>query len=690
MADEIVGSLTTEQESDSDSVQSIVTRLLEDASDFFNSQLEPDLQDATQYYWGREFGDEKDGRSKVVSTDVRDATMGQLPQLMEIFAGSERVVEFTPRGPEDVAQAEQETDYVNFTFLQENNGFIALHSAFKDALVRRMGIIKWWWEEDPTIHVERYTGLTEQDVQALMMNEAVEDLEVTGVQETPFGIIIDAEVAYVPYGAGHVRVEAVPNEEFLYSKDARSLDDAAVIAHTKETTVDELVNVMGLDRDLVEANVGRSSEEGPTATYSESLRQSRQFHGGEASVTEQHLPPSQRPVLYTEAYIRMDADGDGVGELRMFQCVGDKYEIANGKGDIVDEIPFAIFVPEPEPHTISGLSNFDVLGDIQRIKSQIQRHTLNSLAQAIEPQMEVVSPEVNISDLINPEISGIVRVRRPGMLREIRHEFVGAQSMPILSYYDEVRADRTGHTRASEGLDPDSLQSSTEVAVNATLTAAQQRIKYVARVFAETGMKRLFKGLRRTLIQHQNQQKIVRLRGTFVNVDPATWEADRDVMVNVGLGTGSSRDRMAALAQIVAKQSELMAQGSPLVSNVEIRNALAAITEMSGWKDTTKFWRPWGPQEEQEAQQQAQQNPPPPPPEQQLIDLEKQKNEIEAQMEMQKLQLEQSKLVMEDDFRRDKLAQDVVLKELEVGTKMVDIQARTATARRSQDNGGGA
>ena len=57
-----------------------------------------------------------------------------MPNLMDIFAGSDEVVRFEPVGPEDEAAAQQETDYVNHVFMQQNPGFMILYSFIKDAL----------------------------------------------------------------------------------------------------------------------------------------------------------------------------------------------------------------------------------------------------------------------------------------------------------------------------------------------------------------------------------------------------------------------------------------------------------------------------------------------------------------------------------------------------------------------------
>lgn len=643
-------------------VQSLVARMIEEAVRHYEEHLEPDQVQATKYYRGEPFGDEEEGRSKVVSTDVRDATQAQLPSLMRIFFGPEKVVEFRARGPEDEPVARQATEYVNYIVTEDNPGFLALHSAFKDALVRRLGIIKWWVEETKTPTAERYEGLTEQQL-ALLMNDPDVDVDVTAiVPDAMFGSLFHATVTRYESDS-RFRIAAVPPEEFVYTPDARSLEEAPLVAHVREVPAGDLI-AMGIDPEIVEEAKGRKSAVGGE------LADVRHYHSGRFS-EETERDESQKLVVYAEAYALVDGDGDGIAERRLFQCVGPDYRIVNGDGlgEIVDEIPFALFTPDPEPHTIVGLSNYDYLKDVQRVKSQIQRGLLDSLALALQPDIEVVSGEVNMQDVLSPEVGKIIRVTRPGMMREISHEFLGASALAVLGYWDEVKENRTGISKAAAGLDADSLQSATKAAVAATLSGAQQHIEMIARVFAETGMKRLYRGLLKLIVRHQNRARVIRLRGQYVEVDPRSWDATMDVSVNVALGQGTPEERIQTLMGILMAQRELMAAGSPLVSNVELRNTLGRLVELSGWKNSDEFFRPWGPEEESMMQEQLAQQPPPPDPATMLAQIEQLKVQMQAMVEQQKLELERWKALIQDDRERDKMARDAALKEFEIERK---------------------
>lgn len=674
---------------DETNIQDMIKRGVEEAVLHFEEHIEPDMALATDYYYGRPFGDEKSGRSQVVSTDLRDATLDQIPDLLEIFQGSDSVVEFKPRYPEDRAVAEQATDYINYIFFEDNDGFLVLNSVFKDAGIRRLGYVKWWWQEEERVTGSKMTGVSEDELIFLSEQEGI-DFEIigqsqdlvqsqdpqTGEMLAQMNQVYDIEVKRTQT-EGRVRVEEVPPEEIVWTPEARSFSKAPIVAHTRSVARDELL-LMGIPDEFIEENKGTRPD-----SSTESLSWSRQFYGS-SSVSEtvrsnqdKHFTqdPSQEPIRFTEVYALVDTDDDGIAELRMFKCVGPDYSIVpddNGDilGELTDDVPIAAFTPDPEPHTIPGLCNFDYLREIQKVKSQIQRGQLNSLAQSIENQLVVSASEVNMRDLISPEISGIVRVRRDvnNSIREIKHNFVGGDTLPVLEYYDQIKADRTGSAGPREGLNPNVMQSTTAEAVSSTLSKSQQRIKMLARVYAETGFKNMFKGIYGLIIKHQDRERVVRLRNEYVPVDPRYWDADMDVRVNVALGTGSRTEKITALQALAEKQEMHMQMGSPIVSYSELRATYGKLTDMLGYKDTDQFWKPWGPQQQQqmeEAQAEAAKNQPEDPA-QRVVDVEELKVTLAATEAQNKHNLEVRKLEMQDARERDKQAREFALREFEI------------------------
>lgn len=647
-------------------LQGIVGKEIDDAIDFIDNWISPQRATATQYYRGEPFGNEEDGRSQVVSMDVRDTVQALMPSLMRIFHGSDQTVEYVPQGPEDVAAAKQATDYANYIINRDNNGFLEMHAAFMDALVRKVGILKVYWDDQTKFETIPYSGLDDMALAALMsdpkveveivasrpMGEPMQD-PLTG-QEMPAPMMHDVRAVYT-HPDGRVKLEAVPPEEFLISRESKSVDQADYVAHRRIVTVSELV-AMGYDYDEV-AELGASYDDMDTNVerYTRNKALTNEMN-------ERH-DPAMKKVLYVENYIKVDYDGDGIAELRKVCTAGDGNKIL--MNEPCDMAPFATLCPDPEPHDFFGMSVADTVMDVQRIKSSIMRNTLDSLSMSIHPRVAVVEGMVNIDDAMSTEVGSIIRQRAAGQIQPLSMPFVGQASFPVLKYMDEVKEARTGISKASKGLDPDALQSSTATAVAATVSAAQQQVEMIARIFAETGVKRMYELVLHLVTTHQDRERMIKLSNEFVPIDPRVWNSDMDVTVNVALGRGSDTERMMMLRQIAEMQKDAMqTMGpiNPLTDMQKLSNTLKSMTEIAGFKDTSQFWS-----------DPAQFQPPPqtdkPDINEQLIQVQIQQIQADIQKKAAELQMKREQFQLEDDRKRDELEADLFVKAEEMKAK---------------------
>jgi hypothetical protein len=654
---------------DDTELQGIVSAELEDAVSYIDSDVSPIRAKGTEYYRGDPFGNEEDGRSQVVAMEVRDTVSAMLPSLMKVFFSTENVVEYMPRGPEDVAGAQQATDYANYIFTADNNGFMTTYALFKDSLVRKCGIAKYWWEEVEEVKIEEYSGLDDQTLQVLMQEGAevkivvsypepgaMPQMDMTTGLPMPVPMIHDVEIKRNTRD-GRIRIMAVPPEELILDRRARSFDDAGIIAHRQMATVSDLIG-MGYDQDEIEENIS-STDLDSNDEYLARQPLSTTFGAADS------LNPMQRRVLYIEAYMRVDFDGDGIPELRKICCMGSGYTMVRNLP--ASYIPFVDFPCDPEPHTspLEAMSIFDITHDIQEIKSEIMRNTLDSLAQSIHPRTAVVEGQVNIDDVLNNETGAIIRMRAPGMVQPFSSPFVGQPAFAMMDYMDQMREDRTGMSKAAMGLDPDALQSTTKAAVAATVSASQSRLELQARILAE-GMKKLFKGILYLMTTHQDKPRMVRLRNEWVQIDPRVWDASMDVNVNIGLGNGDVNEKINALNIIMQKQEQIMAQFGPMnqIASLPmyIRTLQKAI-ELSGYKDASSYFNTL-PADFQMPQEQPQQTP-----EQVLAQVQAQSIQADIQKKAAELELKREQMIRDDDYRRDQLAQDLMLKKYELELK---------------------
>ena len=680
---------------DDTELQGIVAGELEDAVSYIDADVSPIRAKGTEYYRGDPFGNEEDGRSQVVAMEVRDTVSAMLPSLMRVFFSTENVVEYVPRGPEDVAGAQQATDYANYIFSNDNNGFMTTYALFKDSLVRKCGIAKYWWDESEEVKIEDYSGLDDQTVQMLMNEQAEVKIVVSYPDPSvpmdmmqpqidpmtgqpmpmPQPMLHDVQIKRTVKD-GRIKIMAVPPEELIIDRRARSFDDAGIIAHRQMATVDDLLQ-MGYELEEIEENIS-STDLDSNDEYLARQPLSTTMGSGDS------LNPGQRRVLYVESYIRVDFDGDGIPELRKVCCMGSGYTVVRNLP--ASYIPFVDFPCDPEPHTspLEAMSIFDLTHDIQEIKSEVLRNTLDSLAQSIHPRTAVVEGQVNIDDVLNNETGAIIRMRAPGMVQPFTTPFVGQAAFPMLDYMDQMREDRTGMSKAAMGLDADALQSSTKAAVAATIGASQGRIELQARILAE-GMKKLFKGILYLMTTHQDKPRMVRLRNEWVEIDPRVWNSSMDVTVNIGLGNGDTNERIQALTMIAGKQEQIMQQfglSNPVVTPAMYIRSIQKIIELSGFKDASSYIQTL-PADFQMPQSDA----PKPTPEEVLAQVQAQSIQADIQKKAAELELKREQMIRDDDYRRDQLAQDLMLKKYELELKYntqistAEIEARQAMDR---------
>lgn len=677
------------EEMSEDQFSAAVGSCIDDAVDYIDGFIAPARATATEYYRGDLFGNEEEGRSTIVMTEVRDTIQAIIPSLLRIFTSSEQVVEYAPRDERSVEVAEQATDYVNFVFYNDNPGFSILHECFKDALKSKTGIIKWRWSEDIEVTQAEYTGLDQMSVNLLLEDPDCELVSMTQtvVQEaviSPEGQMVSPAVTTFDVTIrrkikrSRAVIESVPPEEFLIAREARDLDTAAYVGHRSLKTMSELV-AMGYDR----AEIEKYSGQGDVFSINYEA-QTRNPAIMSFMMHADNPDPSMRRVLYVESYVRIDKDGDGIAELRKVCSLGSGNHILYD--EVATDVPFAFFCPDPEPHMIIGQSIADQTMDLQLIKSSIVRNTMDSLAQVIHPRTVVVEGQVNMDDVMNNETGAIIRARAPGMVQPLAEPFVGQAAMPLIAYMDQIRSQRTGISAASQGLDPDVLQSTTKAAVTATVQGAQERIELIARLFAENGMKRLFKGLLKLLIRHQDQPRMVRLRGKWTQIDPKYWDADMDVQVNVALGHGTDADKLQFLTMVSQKQEQIlqtMGPNNPLVDVSQYRNTLAQICTLAGFKDASRYFKPVDMQAvEQQAQQQAQNQPP--DPNMLLIQIEGQKAQAQAQIDAAKVQADVQDSIRQDQREREKMQMDMMVRVAEIEAKygtQVNVAQIEATVR---------
>lgn len=399
-------------------------------------------------------------------------------------------------------------------------------------------------------------------------------------------------------------IDTVDPAEFIVDPRATTEDDAYCIGMDSIRPASDVI-AMGVDPDDVAA-IQTAREDDPTGEKAARRPTSSTLPDG-----PQDDEATDRSIRVVDVVVRLDQDGDGIAERRRVIALGEEFVIV--RNEPTDECPYACGSPILMPHSLIGQSIAQLVTDLQDIQTAILRQQLDSLYQAVNPRTVVVEQQVNIQDVVDNQFNGVIRARAPGMVQPYMVEFVGQQAFPMVERLDKIKQNRTGLSEASQGLDADALQSSTEVGVRAVIGAALQKIELLARTYAETSLNRLFRMILQLAVRYQQKPMTIMLDNKPFMIDPRGWKADMGVTVNVGLGTGNEEERKQALAFVLAKQEQILQTAGPTNPLCDMANygeALRDFMMLTPYRDASRYFKSPTPQDmqayEQKMAQQAQ------------------------------------------------------------------------------------
>jgi hypothetical protein len=668
-------------------LKALLDNYIEDSYNSYH-EVDGDVQKALDYYLGRPYGNEVSGKSAVTTREVAEAVDGALPQLLKIFTQSVDVVEFTPQNDGDATVAENVTAYVNHIFEKDNNGAIIMHNWFWDALVNKVGIVKAYWNTEKDTTEEEYFNLSQNELAMLMQEPSVEIVEQEEVIGEPMQVGADpmtgeplTQLAPSTYNvrlkktsdASKVKIENVSTDEFMIDRHADCIEDARFVAQRKMLTRAELV-AMGYDKDIV-AELSTDDYIGIGASGYE-------YDGFEYNSINQDVnntDESQDLIAYYECYLDVGQE-DGTAKKHRI-CYASKQILSDEE---IDYVPFYSICPFPIPHQFYGQSLADRTMDLQFIKSTITRQMLDNLYLTNNSRVGAVEGQVNLDDLLNSTAGGIIRMKNPNAIVPMQVQSSAGQSFPMLEYLDQVQAKRTGVSDMNQGLDANVLQNVSATAV-ATMTAQSQgKLELIARIFADTGVKNLMKGLLHLVCKYQDEPRALAINGKPMNIDPREWDNQYNVNINVGLGNGTGDEKVAMLQMVLAKQEQILQQyglANPLVTLKQYRETLAKFINASGYKDDSQFLNEIDDQKMQELMQaDAQQDKTPPEVKasQAIAQAEIQKAQMKQQTDAKAQELKQQELIMKAQMEQQELALQAKEQELEASKELLKIQQERA------------
>lgn len=646
-------------------IQSILRDAIENAIAFNNAELLQTRSKAERYFNGECDLFAEEGRSNFVATKLSDAYKVILPSLLRIFFSSEKPVEYVPLNNDDVKMAAEATKYAHQQF-NKLNGYSVLSSAIQDSLLMKVGIVKVFWDESKENKIYRYSNLNEYEMYLLKQDGEVSVIEEEEIDTDSdigiFNCIINRQLK-----KGKLGLVSIPPEDFFIDSEASSLQDAYVVGQQTVMRVGDVI-AMGFDIDTIEeiykhANTDKGNTLGRKNIYD--------IKGTSyESYQDNTLDLSMRSILITEVYMRMDIEGKGIPILYRFICAGDNY-------DILDytpwgELPFAIFQIDPIAHCFYGKSLSDVLMQDQDTATALIRSVIDNVAITNNPRVAIIDGQVNINDVLNNEIGGIVRTKTPGAIQELSTPFIAGQTLGALQYVDNITEWKTGITKASLGLDPNALKTSTVIASDLTAQKGAGALEAMARNLAEGGMKELFRLILHLIVENIEDEVVLRDNDNqFFKIDPRTWKTDLDISVTVGLGTGNQAQKFSMLQEIFKIQNDVLNSKGPdngMVTTNHVKNTLSDMLKSAGIYNVNRYFMPMEQEEEiqqnqLEAQQMQQMMQPQQDP---IVEAEMIRAQSASDMAKMKMEIEAQKAIADDDRKRDKMDSDIIFKVLDL------------------------
>lgn len=608
------------------------------------------------------------GRSSVVSKDLSDTVGWILPGIMKMFTGSQNMAVAEAVGEEDEAWAKEATATLNYVFWKENDGYRTLRDSTWDSLVLKNGIIKLYWDDTPEYEVTYHSGLTDDELALLIDDDDVDVLqhspseemvwvpdELNPGQDVEMPVTVHEVKLRRVKTEGRIVLECIPPEDYLQDADAVLTRDARFKAHRSRKPRSDLVE-KGFDPAVVEGLATSVSDKAEKTARDDTATDDK----GVANRSMELID------LY-ECFVRVDVDGDGIAETVRAYFAGSK-----SGGELLDwevwedEGPFFDIPCDPMPHRWDGRSVSDDTMDIQKNKTALLRGFMDNVYASNNPQRFVTGEIVNPEQLFSPTFGGTIFGGPNATVTNISVPMVAGQALEALAYQDEIGQRRTGVSRQSMALDPEALQNQSATANQNNKDASQSQVELIARDMAELGWTPIFRAMLKLLIKHERGPKTIKVQKKSVQVDPRSWNADMDVTIDVGLGTGSRDRDVMALQAILGHQMTLIDRltnsGFPekaLEMVPKVLTTLAKLNESAGIRNPEAFYPTVTPDELEAARvkiaQMQQQGDP-------QVAADQAKQKADQELAMAKLQADAQYRQAEMQLKRDQLAAEMTLK----------------------------
>lgn len=576
-------------------------RKIADAMNGEDGEVSETRQDSMDYYVGKKYGNERDGFSSVVTRETMETIEWAKPSILRSLLRDKPAV-FDAQGQMDERQAEHESQVVNHILTKKNNAFLEVYQWVTDLLMYPNGYLKIWCEEEEIDEEYVLTGVTPPQ---LMKLEADPNIEIIAASE-PKPVIVNGQQVIEEY---EIRVHetgtrkkycvrATPPEEVLVesSLDSIDLDRSNMVVHRYKATWTDLVEA-GHDPDLL-MTVGSGE-----ASYTfDDEEQNRKFYTDEDPDTQDDDggDPSMREYWVHECWGRWDEDGEGKARRRRAIMIGQTIfpPIDGEDGDLSEEVDYQPFVAASAivmAHRHVGMSFFEIMRDLQLIRSVIKRQILDNAYRHNLPKKyigerftDTADGGTGVEEALEDAETEYVYCGDPSAIQfEQQPMNIISDLLAVDNSLKEDIQNRTG-VAPNLSLDPAVLQQATMGAYMGAMEAATQRIELIVRLLAEIGMKPACRKVHQLLRLHQDTEMEIKMNDEWVPVDPRTWRERDEMSVTVGLGYRNPAEKLQLYDLLLAKQEKALAMGMTDLS--KIYNTLEKQIDLANLGQVEEFF----------------------------------------------------------------------------------------------------
>jgi len=558
----------------------ICRREINNAEGINGDELASNRKLALEYFFNRPRGDEIEGRSTIQSTDVSDMVEAVLSNINPILT-NETLIQFEAAGEDDEAQAQIESDYVAQMIGGQNDGYIEISSAVKDALLQRNG-----WMKIVVDVTKEHETFSEKDIQEFQIKAIVEESDLTHTVSIKslvdakdgegFDVVFDQRT--------HRRelvVKSIAPENMIFSPehDSPYLDDIRMVGERMILTQSELIK-MGYPLKTVE---GLPSYDPDSNTDANARGPDKSSSSLEAA------DKSNREIETYDLYILIDKQENGISKRRHIHLA--THEL------LLDESapwqPYATGSPFITPHRVTGQSVFDKLRTIQDSKTHFLRQWHDN-AKVVNNARLVYNPkETQESDVMTSRPGGGIRSKNPQNVVALNVSDMGPSILAALEYLDKQRSERGG---ASLDLGTAELQLAGgnigQGGAERQISVKEQLAANMTATLANTLIRSTYLLVHRTLREHLPGEITTKLNGKWQTVDPSKWNERKTVKVMTGMSAGEKIQRLTALTNVIQTQVSFIQQGQEgeIVSKANVYNAIMDWARAATLENPEQYW----------------------------------------------------------------------------------------------------